>query len=263
MKNLIVFIFLLAIFKVATAQIKETDLAESELKGHVKTAMEYTFRGSVNSVNIDTLAYSGKTTKIFDKNLRQVYELKIWQKGQPADSFSCEHIGDSVIIKTQYYHGKPAVKYTYKYGKDGKKTEFDTFSDYDPRIVTDAKIFYKYNDAGDISTEETFITGNKLTMRVIYQYNAIHKKIREEQTTYFNSRKTVENFSFSYDLKGNKITEKIYNAAGKLTAEHTILYSDFDKEGNWLLKTFELTGSNQRQGNYSYQIITKRVIEYY
>jgi hypothetical protein len=263
MKNLIVTALLLSVGQITTAQIKVTDFTESELKGHVKTAVEYTFRGDINLDNVDTSAYSGKTTRTFDKNGHQLYELIVWQKGQAADSLSYQYSGDSLVVKNQYLNGKPAVKYTYKYDNDGKETEFDTFSDYDPRIVMDAKIFYKYNEAGDISTEETFITGHKLTMRVTYQYNAQHQKIKEEQTTYFNSQKTIENSLLTYDLKVNKVTEKIYDATGKLIGGHNILYADFDKEGNWLSKVFELKGSNQRQGNYSYQTITKRVIEYY
>ncbi len=263
MKNLIITTLLLSVAQIAAAQIKVTDFTEGELKGQVKTVIEYSLRGDNNSNNIDTSAYSGKTTKTFDKNGHQLYELIVWQKGQSADSLSYEYIGDSIIIKNQYLNGKPAIKYTFKYDKDGKETEFDTFSDYDPRIEMDAKIFYKYNEGGDISTEETFITGHKLTMHVTNQYNATHQKIKVEQTTYFNSKKTVENVLFSYDLKGNKVTEKIYNAAGKLTGGHITLYSDFDKDGNWLSKTFELQRSNQSQGNYSFKNITKRVVEYY
>lgn len=266
MKIQILFIFLLCNTGLATAQTKVTDISQSSLMGKVKRITAYTFRGGDHK-DPDTTANAEKTTEVFDKDGRALEEKTYDKNGALQERFLFEYFGDSVVVKNQFdSNGKLSVKYIFKYDRSGKKTEFDMKSDAQPEIRL-AKInyrcLYKYDNDGNRISAEQYIDNNRLTMKTTSTFNDQHQVVQSVNESFFGSKVTESKTVFIYDNKGNSIKTETYDIDGNLTGGNSSSYDKIDKNGNWLLRTIEIRGHSQTQGEYLFKSTTKREIEYF
>ncbi|MGZ3822793.1 MAG: hypothetical protein ACXVB6_19515 [Mucilaginibacter sp.] len=266
MKNLILFIILLCVVRLAAAQTRVTDVSQAPLKGKVKQVTTYTFRGGNHTVP-DTTASAERTIETFDEKGWAIEEKMYDKNDALQERLSFEYIGDSIVVKKQFdASGKLFVKYIYKYDSQGKETEFDMKSDAQPQIrlaKIDYRCIYKYDEFGNRVSEEQYIDYDKLTMKTISRYNDRHQRIQSDEESFFGKAFKKSIVKYTCDNVGNPIKSEIYDANGHLTGGNDASYDKFDKYGNWLIGTSSYSGHSSYQGDFTFKDITKRVIEYY
>jgi hypothetical protein len=266
MKNLVLFIILLCIFRLAAAQTRVTDLSQSPLKGKIKRVTTYIFRGE-NHKAPNTTARAEKTIETFDEKGWAIDEKMYDKNDALRERSSFEYIADSIVVKNQFDNsGKLFVKYIFKYDGQGKQTEFDMNSDAQPQMRL-AKInyrcIYKYDELGNRISAEQYIDNNKLTMKTTSRYNDQHQRIQSDEESFFGKAVNKSIVAYTYDNAGNLIKSEIYDTDGNLTGGNSVSYDKFDKQGNWLIQTSSYRGHSLYQGDFTFTTITKREIQYY
>jgi len=251
--------------QLSIAQTRITDISQPSIKGKVKHATIYTFRGG-NGETPDTTAISGSIVDTFDENGRQLTQKNYDSNNSLKEAFTFENSGDSIAVMNQLDDkGMLLVKYIYKYDSQGKETEFDMESPEQPKYhlaKIDYKCLMKYDDAGNRISEEQYINKKELTMKTTSVYNSKNERIQTLQQSFFGNRAEETKGIYSYDDKGNLTKSDTYDSKGNLTGSRSFLYDKFDTHDNWLIQIVSQKAHTQ-QGDYVYKGIIKRVIEYY
>jgi hypothetical protein len=100
-------------------------------------------------------------------------------------------------------------------------------------------------------------------MKTTSKYNDQHQRVQSDEESFFGKTLKKSQIIFIYDNVGNPLKSEIYDADGHLTGGNDASYNEFDKYGNWLIKTSSYSGHSSYQGDFSFMNITKRVIAYY
>jgi len=246
--------------KSVCAQITETGLKESGLKGKVKQITEYLYHGDVP---LDTLRKFDKIVINFNESGNYFDDI-VQVKGMPVQKEIFSYEGRRKIAK-KYYDDKLYCTLIHTYDDKGHEIELDNNlnmgRDSDSKFVKSKyKTTYKYDDKGNRIEENTDGRLANSPNKTVIKFNNKNKKIESER--YFPDGKLSDKTFYQYDDLGNEIKCETYNVDGKLTLVHTTSYNNFDEYGNWLLEINISKGHKPVEGDYVYELIIKREILY-
>jgi hypothetical protein len=245
--------------QIATAQVRQTDIAEKPLKGHIKEVIEYTYRGKMNDTTVDTSRQPEKRVLEFNKNGNELEQSWYNANGSLNFKITYNYPADSIAIGDQFGpNGKMLTKNTYKYDNKGRVIEWD------PEMMLDfvasdvSKICYKYDNKGNRIEENTYNNKNIITTSDTLIYNEQNQNILLKERGFLKN-----NVKLFYDSLGNEVKIESYTLDNVLESSIISNYKNIDLNGNWLYSISYDRGSSEYQGNYLYVNITKRHMTYY
>lgn len=257
MKKLIIIQILFCFIQIANAQSAKTNLKEFGLKGKVKEVILYEYRAEINKMKVDTLHHPFKTIMKFDEKGNLTEEYTFDKNEKLAAKTLYDYKKDGSITKNIFDPmNKLLDSAILKYDSIGRQIESDSYY-----RINFLKTVYKYDEAGNQIEEANYLQSGSLTIKYAYAFNEKNQKVG--QKSYWHDGKQTDESIFKYDALGNLIKTETYNLDGKIVGGNTAIYTNIDKDGNWLSEEFEYTGHSQMQGDFLFKHVDKRVIEYY
>ncbi|MFL9845110.1 RHS repeat domain-containing protein [Flavobacterium rhizosphaerae] len=209
-------------------------------------------------------------TEYKEGRLKKKIEVQ-FMNGKPA--METEYIwdlqgGNNIeIIKRSSIDQKLISRIEMKY-ESGRMTEKNTFNR--QNNPTD-KIKYTYDNQGNLVKEEQYLNSEYVQVKTVYKYDEANKKIVESQ---YSKDSLVYNMSykydgdnviekkatapdgtiqysqeFTYDNKGNVLTQTIYDSFDNSTLTDTYVYDDAGNKAKW---SVEKNGKKEADVFYEY-----------
>jgi hypothetical protein len=245
----------------ADAQKPGARLIAMGLKGKVKQVIEYKYS---SDEGIGAPENPEKSIINFDEKGNQLDETIYFKVGLIKKTFFSYTKGK--ITQRQYYNKKLNGTYIQTYDENGHEIEFDMSSDGDTSIKipkSKSKFVIKYDNKGNRIEEDGYFNGTTLTNKTIFIYNKENQVVEEDRVRYSSIGVKKEKCINKYDSKGYIIRSETYDLLGKLKDEYAVSYSNFDKQGNWLVVAFVMKMYSDKQDNSLSKDITKREIVYF
>ena len=310
-KIFVVIIGIVAISNGTFAQTKKTDWEKNGLKGtvksvsisHYKAIDKFGIIGKVEKLNTDTIEgvlfqkYNNKGCKIEEIECRNYYSKGVIIKVHTYNYFD----NKQNIIERRVYNPDGSLNYheIYKYDDNNNMVEANSYkadklsikvilkydtknnlieeSEYNPDGSLYSKSFYQYDNKGNRIEKSTYGANGDIESKNVFIYDNNNNLIGEKEENYYSKYKSSYEYSYIYDLKGNKIIE-MYSSKYSTRNYNTIKTYEYDEknrlieycDGNDNIEFFKY----DNQGNWIEKIkskgkakipmtITERTIEYY
>ena len=231
----IIFLTLILIANTINSQvIKENDLTAMKLQGKVKSL-------KITKHNFIEYQPDSETTYIFNIQGNQTNFDSINSKNKYARSIAYDDSG-ICPIEMNYNGGYTRYKYTYECnnGNVTKRKMFSPTGFMSDGIETEE---YFYDKLNNNTITKAFDQYSNLLYTLKYLFE--NKKLIEE-SKFDKNDKIKYKFIYTYDSKGNRVSEKLYeNSYGNLTFKYTTTF-EYDKNNN-LIKNKTLFAYSDRE----------------
>jgi len=253
----------------------KNDLQRANLKGSVKSATWYTYKGVIKMGLPEKDSLQLKSISEFDSKGNKTVESSYKADGSLIYKWTYTHDehGNETSYTAENKRGITTTKYSYKLDSTGKVSEMYIFKSdgslvsknrrkyddkgneiesdsYDNSGPQGAKSTFVYDDKGNLTVSTNYNSSGVIEVRTIFSSYDANGSFNEET---FKSPIFNYHHLYKHDDKGNMTEMKVLNKDGSVV-DFTYQY-EYDKMGNWTKKIV--------YNNDKLQSILEQEIQYY